>query len=117
MASGKPTYQQQRGIYLENNPITHRVLKRWEIENYLYDKEVLSAHCVAKDFTFDETKYNRLVTNIEDQDLKSVTNQIKNICGISAPINKELFKIELSTHINQNMIVYQELEDCIFNRK
>ena len=44
MASGKNTNENDRKQYLNTNPNNHRVLKRWEIENYLYDKEVLRAY-------------------------------------------------------------------------
>ena len=39
MCSGKETSENQRQIYLENNDNNHRVLKRYEIENYLFDDE------------------------------------------------------------------------------
>ena len=32
------------------------------------------------------------------------------------PVNPERFKIELSQCITPDMIVYKELEDCIFKR-
>jgi hypothetical protein len=41
MASGKPTTEQDRQDYLQNNDDSHRVLKRFEIENCLFDKTVL----------------------------------------------------------------------------
>ena len=40
-ASGNTTDTNDREAYLKNNPSNHRVLVRWELENYLYDKEVL----------------------------------------------------------------------------
>lgn len=45
MASGRATSENDRQVYLNTNPQSHRVLKRLEIENYLYDKEVLKAYC------------------------------------------------------------------------
>ena len=48
MASGKDTDENDRQEYLSNNPHNHRVLKRFEIENYLFDKEVLSNYCAQK---------------------------------------------------------------------
>ena len=38
--------------------------------------------------------YNALVTEINDQNLKDITNQIKKLCGISENENTELFKFE-----------------------
>ena len=52
MASGKMTSLKDRDLYLENNPKNHRVLKRFEIENYLYDMEVLKAYCLDKNLEF-----------------------------------------------------------------
>jgi ABC-type cobalamin/Fe3+-siderophores transport system ATPase subunit len=116
MASGKATSENDRKIYLDNNPQFHRVLKRWEIENYLYDKVVLQSYCSANDLTFDEKAYDSLVKDVHNQDLKSETQRIKNICGIVGSISQDNFKVTLSKHLTQDMDVYSELEACIFSR-
>ncbi len=117
MASGKATDENDRGVYLRTNPNNHRVLKRWEIENYLYDKAVLTAYCAGEGLSFDEVAYDALVTNINDQDLKSETTRIKNICGIKGSINGDVFKVALSRYVTEAMPVYRELQDCIFARR
>jgi len=117
VSSGKPNTENDRQIYLENNPQNHRVLKRWEIENYLYDKEVLKSYCADKGLHFDEVEYDKFVANIDDQNLKDETGRIKNYCGISTSINPEQFKITLSTYVKGNMNIYSELEKCIFSRE
>jgi hypothetical protein len=116
MASGKPTNESDRQTYLKMNAPNHRLLKRWEIENYLYDKDVLKAYCASEGLSFDETAYDAFVTNINDQNLKDETNRIKNFCGIKVSINAEVFKIELSKYVTSHMPVFQELEGCIFQR-
>lgn len=116
MASGKPTDENDRQIYLKTNPKNHRVLKRWEIENYLFDKEVLKAYCAAEKLPFDEAAYDEFVTNIKDQNLKDETSRIKNFCGIKGSINADVFKIALSKYLAPGMPVFKELEDCIFGR-
>jgi predicted ATPase len=116
MASGKPIDESDRQTYLRTNPANHRVLKRWEIENYLFDKEVLKAYCAGEELAFDELAYDAFVTNINDQNLKDETNRIKNFCGIKVSINAELFKIELSKYMTSQMPVFEELEGCIFRR-
>lgn len=116
MASGKMTDEKTRQQYLKNNPNNHRVLKRWEIENYLYDKEILKAYCAENTLIFDEPAYDDFVTDIENQNLKDATGRIKNICGIVASINADVFKIELSNHFKDGMAVFTELRDCIFAR-
>lgn len=116
MASGKPTDENDRQVYLKNNLNSHRVLKRWEIENYLYDKDVLKAYCIGEHLTFDEAAYDAFVTNINDQNLKDETQRIKNICGIKGSISADVFKISLSRYITSDIPVFHELESCIFSR-
>ena len=116
MASGKITTENDRQVYLRANPNNHRVLKRWEIENYLYDKDVLKAYSAAEELSFDEASYDAFVTNINDQNLKDETQRIKNFCGISGSINADVFKIVLSGYMTAEMPVFHELETCIFRR-
>jgi hypothetical protein len=116
MASGKPTNESDRQTYLKMNAANHRLLKRWEIENYLYDKDVLKAYCAGEGLSFDEPAYDEFVTNINDQNLKEETNRIKNFCGMTVNINAEIFKIELSKYVTSQMPVFNELEGCIFQR-
>lgn len=116
MASGRDTSENDRQIYLQNNPNNHRVLKRWEIENYLYDKEVLKNYCSQNDLTFDDEAYDQFVTDIVNQNLKDATGRIKNFCGITSSINAEKFKLTLSEYITEDMTVYHELASCVLER-
>lgn len=117
MASGKVTDENDRQIYLKNHPSNHRVMKRFELENYLYDKEVLKAYCDANILTFDETAYDAFVKDIINQNIKDETGRIKNICGINVNVNPEKFKLSLSEYLTKDMAAYTELRDCIFERK
>ncbi|MEM7116270.1 MAG: AAA family ATPase, partial [Chloroflexota bacterium] len=117
MSSGKPNTENDRQVYLQNNPQNHRVLRRWELENYLYDKEVLKAYCSKNSLSFDEEAYDKYVTSIVDQNLKDATGRIKKFCGITSSIFQDNFKLNLSKYILNNMAVYLELEQCIFDRK
>jgi hypothetical protein len=68
-------------VYLQSNPYYHRVLKRYELENYLYDKEVLMAYCdkyttAEYPLQFDEAFYDSTVTDIVNQNLKDITGKI-----------------------------------------
>ena len=117
MSSGKSNDENDRQVYLQNNPQNHRVLKRWEIENYLYDKEVLNNYCSDNSLNFNEEEYDKYVTDIENQNLKDETGRIKNYCGITTSINPEQFKLTLSKYINNDMAISVELEKCIFNRE
>ncbi|MEA4820800.1 MAG: AAA family ATPase [Erysipelotrichales bacterium] len=115
MASGKMTTEENRKQYLNLNPDNHRVLGRFEIENYLYDREVLQKYCKNESLQFDEESYNSFVTDISNQQLKDETGRIKNICNIVGSINAEVFKKKLSTLISPDMTIYKELERVIFN--
>ncbi len=117
MSSGRKNNENDRQVYLQNNPKNHRVLRRWEIENYLYDKDVLNNYCSNNGLKFNEEEYDKFVTDIENQNLKDETGRIKNYCGITTSINPEQFKLTLSEYINDGMAVFLELENCIFSRE
>ena len=114
MASGKLTSDEDRRIYLQTNPNNHRLLERWEIENYLFDKSVLKKYCTANNLVFDEANYDKFVQDILNQNIKDEINRIKNICGIVGSVNAEKFKLELAKCITNEMAIYQELERCIY---
>lgn len=117
MASGKPLDEAGRRTYLNNNESHHRVLKRWELENYLFDKEILSKYCeLTDDLEFDEAAYDEFVRDINDQNVKDEVNCIKNFCDIKTSISEEKFKLNLSKHITEETEVYKELRECIFDR-
>jgi hypothetical protein len=86
------------------------MLGRREIENYLFDKEVLEIYCKNNGKAYE--KITADLSNIHDGDIKQVQGSIKNQVGYSGDI--EAFKIELAKTILPNMSVYQELRDCIF---
>lgn len=114
MASGKNTTETDRTIYLQNNPPNHRVLKRWEIENYLYDKEILSAYCKDNSLRFDSEYYDSIVADITNQNLKDMTGQIKNCCNITTSINAEVFKKNLAKYVTPDTQAYKDLFSSIF---
>lgn len=116
MASGKGTTESDRLIYLNNNPNNHRVMKRYEIENYLYDRDVLKNYCSQNGLLFNESAYDGFITDIVNQNLKDETGRIKNICGIGGSVSPETFKISLAGYLTQNMTAFSELSDCIFKR-
>ena len=114
ISSGRLNTENDRLLYLKNNPGNHRVLKRWEIENYLFDKEVLKKYCTLNQLVFNEVEYGKLVTDIINQNVKDDFAKIKNYCNIKTSINNEKFKLNLSEIITDDMIIFSELEKCIF---
>ena len=117
ISSGQITTEAARLLYLQTNAENHRVLKRFEIENYLFDQFVLEAYCAQNDLTFDKQKYDSVVSDIVNDQVKEITGEIKKCCGISTNINPEKFKICLAAFITENSDVYRELEEVIFERK
>ena len=117
MASGKPLDESGRQVYLDNNKFHYRVLKRWELENYLFDKEILSKYCESTDsLEFDEAAYDNLVTDINNDNVKDEVSRIKSCCGITTNISVDMFKLNLSKCITKETKVYEELRKCIFER-
>ena len=119
MASGKLVSESDRMEYLANQDERFRVMKRWEIENYLFDKEVMRKYFIENQKTFDEIKYDDNFTSKDliDLDVKSKFSLIKSICSIPTHINPENFKINLSKLVTSDMNIYQELKSCIFDRE
>ena len=113
-ASGKATSPNDREVHLANNPRNHRVLQRWEIENYLYDRDVLEKYCRCHGLTFDEQVYGQTVGDIRNDHVKDQTGQIKNACNMVGSISPYHFKVQLAKCITPDMDVYRELEVCIF---
>jgi predicted ATPase len=102
---------EERDAFLRESP-THKMLIRREIENYIFDKEVLREFCSKCLTTFDENRYDRLVNDIEMQDLKPVQQQIQSACGVSGNINE--FKKDLAKNIYKSMTIYSALKTLIF---
>ena len=116
IASGKPLDESGRQTYLDNNESHHRVLKRWELENYLFDKEILLKYCESESLMFDEAAYDNFATDIDNKNVKDEINRIKKFCGIQTSINPDKFKLNLSEFIREETSIYEELRKCIFER-
>lgn len=117
MSSGVLNNEDDRKQYLTLNSSNHRVIKRWELENYIYDKSVLKKYCEANGLVFAEEEYDAFVKDIINDHVKDATGRIKNFCNLRISMNPDKFKIELSKFITPDMAVYKELEDCIFYRR
>lgn len=119
IASGKSVSEEDRLETLKLGNDNLRIMKRWEIENYLFDKEVLNKYCEETGKVFNEQKYDNLTQdkNIMNGDYKDLGKEMVKVCGINTNINQDKFKEDLSRYITSNMEVYKELKECIFDRK
>lgn len=112
--SGSQASIEDRRVYLEKNEPHHKVLLRFEIENYLLDKSVLRKYCDINKFLFPEDKYNELVIDIDNQNVKDMLEKFKELCGVDGNYSNDRFLIGLAECITQDMSIYTELEKCIF---
>lgn len=112
--SGRPSTEIDREAYLASNPNHHRMLQRFEIENYLFDKEVLMKFCSTRSVTFNEDAHDSLITDIKNQDVKGLVSHVKRLCGLNESAGTENFKLDLASEVSRDMNVYAELERCIF---
>lgn len=97
--------------FVEEAPYKRMLLRR-EIENYLFDKEILKLYCARESVVFDESKYDEVVNNIDEGNLKPIQQKIKESCSFRGSV-KDL-KIKLATCISSDTAIYKELKDCIF---
>ena len=81
---------------------------------YLYDKEVLVAYCKDNNLTFNESLYDTIVTDIDNQNLKDITGKIKNCCNIVSSVNAEVFKKNLAKYVTPDTKAYKNLYSSIF---
>lgn len=103
--------EDERKEFLDKDT-SNRMLNRVEIENYLFDKEVLKKFCVTHSKTFDETRYDTKVTNIDLQDLKQVQQEIQACCSTSGNIAE--FKRNLAKEITEDLSIFTSMESIIF---
>lgn len=104
-----PTTDAQRIQFLVKNPHLHRMLRRKEIENYVFDFEV-----VSKAFpTIDQAAYRAIIPNIND-DVKAKASALMRQSGIANSMNKDQYKTHLASFITPDMGVFHELDDLLF---
>jgi hypothetical protein len=95
----------------------HRMLLRREIENYLFDKEVLGNYALSKNVTLNQKDYDGLVSDITSQDLKAgqTLQKLGKLVGHRSKISD--LKLELAKFIVPGSSVFAELNECIFSDK
>lgn len=104
---------EKRQTFLDKDK-AHRMLNRREIENYLFDKEILKNFCSSQSIHFDEVRYDNKVSDIINQDLKPIQQEIQACCSNSSKI--ATFKRDLAKQILPTTQLYQELYELIFGK-
>ena len=107
---GSPTTDADREQFINKNPALNRMLKRREIENYLFDIEILRK--VRHEITNEE--YAALIVDIQGGNVKDIAGQVMALCGINNGINQQDFKKQLANLVTEETSVYQELKLLLF---
>lgn len=100
-----------RDTFLDSNP-RHRMLLRRELENYLFDREIVEAFSRHKGLTFDVSRYENAVSDIRNDDLKGTQQEILRSSGFQGNIVD--FKRQLAAFLSPGTATYRELESAIF---
>jgi len=104
--------QEERKAFIGKNG-SNRMLYRREIENYLFDKEILKLYCQSVGVAFDENRFDEIVIDIKKEDLKGEkSNQLTQMCDFRG--SPDSFMIELAKHVRSETAVYSFLEADIF---
>lgn len=109
---GQPTTNEDRKKWLAESEI-NRMLKRKEIENYIFDYEVIKK--VYPRITEDD--YKKIIVDCQEGEAKDNAGKLKELCAPGNKMNKEEFKIYLSQYITKDMNIYNQLKECIFYTK
>lgn len=104
-----------RESFVKQNAV-HRMLLRREVENYLYDAEIVGKCAAAADIAFDKSKYDGVISDICRQDLKlaPVPETIQSLCGSKLAADK--LKLHLASFVTADTAVFAELEACALER-
>jgi hypothetical protein len=86
-----------------------KFLNRREIENYLFDEEILKKYCMANNIPFESITCKP--DDITKDDIKPMQGSIKNQCSFNSSL--EDFKLELARLITHETNIYKELLSCI----
>jgi len=89
----------------------NRMLERREVENYLFDQEVVQVYCLDHQVELDVHQYQELISDIVSQDLKPIQQRLQHLCGHRGSVVD--FKLELAKYITKDTSVYIQMKSCI----
>jgi predicted ATPase len=97
----------ERNKKISNEP-SLKIWSRKEIENYLFDKEVIESYCKQNSLEFSSiTAYNK-IQDINKDDIKPYQSSIMQQCGFSGSVDE--FKLKLCEFITPQTSVYKLLK-------
>jgi len=100
--------EEERKKKMEDEP-SLKIWSRREIENYLFDEEIIKSYCNqnSKDFST-ITAYNEKIKNINNDDVKEYQSSIMQQCDFSGSIDE--FKFKLAELITPTTEIYKLLK-------
>lgn len=99
--------EEERGQKMEDEPIL-KIWSRREIENYLFDKEILQIYCGKNSVDFSSITAYSNIKDIEKDDVKQYQSSIMQQCGFNGSIDD--FKLKLAEFITPDTEVYKLLK-------
>jgi AAA15 family ATPase/GTPase len=106
---GSVTTNLEREAWILENPSNRRMLIRKEIENYLFDLDIVK----KLNPDIDEVEYRNMISDINEGNIKDCGIQLKKLCGYEQKSERE-FKLDLAAQISSDTQVYKELRSLIF---
>lgn len=107
---GLPTSDADRAAWIAQSPETNRMLRRREIENYLYDHEIVAR--MRPNFTAEQ--HAAILPDIQNGDVKSATGQLMRALGLFNGVSAADFKLRLAELLTPETATYGELHECVF---
>lgn len=89
----------------------HRMLPRREIENYLFDFDVVQSLARSRDCDLDRAAYDEIVTDIAHQDLKPTVQRLMRLCRHEGSAVE--FRRALASHV-RGTEAFRELSTAIW---
>ncbi len=102
--------QQERDDFCGDS--NKKMLARREIENYLFDINIIQSYSAENQLQVDQNLLLELIGDSQTQDLKLKQNKIKDLLKFRGSLDD--LKIALAGHIRVGTPVYEELKKCIF---
>jgi len=98
---------EERNKKMSDEP-TLKIWSRREIENYLFDKEIIEIYCKQNSLEFSNiTAYNN-IRDISNDDIKQYQSSIMQQCGFNGSIDE--FKLKLAELITPSTKIYKLLK-------
>ena len=109
-SDGTPTTLDQRTQWIAEAPDLRKMLVKKEIENYLFDYEIVH-HAYPN---FDKTAYDVVIPDINADDVKERGGALLQALGINTGLNADGLKKRLAGFVTPDTAVYIELNTIIF---